>query len=355
MEKNTYQSMMSHVRMSESCEEEILRKAEEASVQPEITMKTRKKRSPAMIAAAACLCVAVAGTVTVSAVQDKVWLVDMFKGSGYVTEEERNDTEYQEELYGAAEEYFSEISNFEAAGKYAESVTPVGAVCDSRGLYVAVSYTPEQPEGMEIYSGGNFSISGDPDIGMGLYCGGSRIELNGAHGGSTQQADGSQLVWMMFRAEESFTGDTVHVELPVTQHTQYLKDDKVMGESDEQVLSVSFDVDISKKAKTVSYKVQETLRHEVDVLGIAKCYHVEEIRLSALYMTLKGDQANSNNTYNFEDAFYAITKDGEEIKCELVSGILGRPDSEHQLSYEKPVDPADIVAIKAGDKIIELN
>jgi hypothetical protein len=160
---------------------------------------------------------------------------------------------------------------------------------------------------------------------------------------------------MMFRAEESFTGDTVHVELPVTQHTQYLKDDKVMGESDEQVLSVSFDVDISKKAKTVSYKVQETLRHEVEVMGVAKCFHVEEIRLSALYMTLKGDQANSNNTYNFEDAFYAITKDGEEIKCELVSGILGRPDSEHQLSYEKPVDPADIVAIKAGDKIIELN
>jgi hypothetical protein len=341
--------------MSESCEEEILRKAEEASVQPEITMKTRKKHSPAMIAAAACLCAAVAGTVTVSAVQEKGWLVDMFKGSGYVTEEERSDTAYQEELYDAAEEYFSEISNFEATGKYAESVTPVGAVCDGRGLYVAVSYTPEQPEGMEAYSGGGFSISGNPATGMGLYCGDSRIELNGAHGGGTQQADGSQLVWMMFRAEESFTGDTVHVELPVTQHTQYLKDDKVMGESDEQVLSVSFDVDISKKAKTVSYKVQETLRHEVEVMGVAKCFHVEEIRLSALYMTLKGDQANSNNTYNFEDAFYAITKDGEEIKCELVSGILGRPDSEHQLSYEKPVDPADIVAIKAGDKIIELN
>lgn len=352
MEKNTYQSMMSHIKMSSSCEEKILRKAE---AQPEITIKTRKKRSPALIAIAACLCAAVVGTVTVSAVQDKGWLVDMFKGFGYVTEEERNDTAYQEELYGAAEEYFSEISNFEATGKYASSVNPVGAVCDSRGLYVAVSYMPEQPEGMEAYSGGAFTISGDPDIGMGLYCGDTKIELDGAHGGSNQQADGSQLVWVMFRAEKPFTGDTIHVELPVTQHTQYLKDGVPVRESDEQVLNVSFDVDISKKAKTVSYKVQETLRYEVEVLGIAKCFHIEEIRLSSLYMTLKGDLDPYSHFNLHDQQFYIITKDGEEIGSHLVSGASYGADVEEHLSYEKPVDPADIVAVKAGDKLIELD
>ena len=72
-------------------------------------------------------------------------------------------------------------------------------------------------------------------------------------------------------------------------------------------------------------------------------------------MTLKGDQASGTNLYRFEDPFYVITKDGEEIGCELVSGIYGRADAEHQLSYEKPVDPATITAIKAGDKLIELN
>lgn len=354
MEKNTYRNMMDRIKMSSSCEQEILRKAEKQPEQNEIIMKTKKKRSPVLAAVAACLCVALVGTVTASAIQDKSWLVDMFAGFSYTPDETRSDAEYQEELYSAAEEYFSEISNFEATGKYADSVTPVGAVCDGQGLYVAVSYMPDADEGEGKYFAGCTQFTGNPDIGIALYNGDTKIPLNGAHSGQESQADGSHLVWIMFRPEETFDCDTVRVEMPIVENVQHLEDDEVIGYSDELVCSITFDVDISKKAKTVSYKVQETLRHEVEVLGIAKCFHIEEIRLSALYMTLKGDQASGTNLYYFDDPFYVITKDGEEIKCELVSGIYGRPDSEHELSYEKPVDPASIVAIKAGDQIIEL-
>ncbi len=353
MEKNTYRNMMDRIKMSSSCEQEILRKAAEQPEQNEIIMKTKKKRSPVLAAVAACLCVALVGTVTASAIQDKGWLVDMFTDFGYISDEVRNDTEYQEELYGAAEEYFSEISNFEATGKYADSVTPVGAVCDSRGLYVAVSYMPDVDESEGEYFTGVTQFTGNPGIGIALYNGNTEIPLNGAHSGQETQADGSHLVWIMFRPENPFTSDTVRVEMPIVENIQYLEDNKVVSDSEELVCSLSFDVDLSKKAKTVSYKVDEILRHEVEVLGIAKCFYIEEIELSALYMTLKGDQGS--NEYYFDDPFYVITKDGEEIGCNIVSGIHFGTDVEEDFSFEKPVDPASVVAIKAGDKVIELN
>ncbi|MBQ8514696.1 MAG: hypothetical protein IJ496_04805 [Ruminococcus sp.] len=344
MEKDIFRNMMGHIKMSSSCEQEILRKAAEFPEQTEkITMKTRKKHSPVLVAIAACLCVALVGTVTASALQDTGWLVDVFSSGRYIRSEAGKDPLYQEELYSVTEEYICELQNFKAEGKYAANVTPVGAISDGQTLYVALRYVLEEEENVEKH----VSIWHEYEI----ICGNERVETSGLCGDRVLQEDGSFLVWAQFRLEQPLIDEKVQVEMTLYEYRLLLPD--YTGQIGEKC-TLSFTTEVTQRAKSISYAVDETILREIEGLSLTKYFFAEQIELSALYMKLCGDAGA--NPYSFDIGSNAvITEDGEEIECYLGDGITSLQNTSLFFRYARPIDPETIVAVKFGDQVIPLD
>ena len=349
MEKNTYQSMMSHVRMSESCEEEILRKAEEASVQPEITMKTRKKRSPAMIAAAACLCAAVAGTVTVSAVQENGWVKGFFGVPEWVDESvERKEQREQAAAY--AEKYISPISNFAASGWNAEKFEPVGAVCDGENIYVAVRYTTPLEDGVATEYmwdiPGTFKVT----------CDGQSVSSVSSSSGSWRQDDGSAIIYMKHRLSEFIRGDSIDVSMDVVDSYNLGDYDNINDIPEEKICSLSFSVDIVKKTKVVTYYTDEILKKEIQPLGVNACAWVEKVEVSTFNTVFSGESTTANRYDIGIDPVYIVMEDGTKIECiGNYSGSYGlKGEYRIVIEHPQPVDPEAVTAVIIGKHTIEL-
>lgn len=350
MEKNTYQSMMSHVRMSESCEEDILRKAENISAQPEIAMKIRKKRSPVMIAAAACLCVAVAGTVTVSAVQENEWVKGFF-GVPECVDESEEITDQREQAVAYVEKYISLINNFAASGWNSEKFEPVGVVCDGETLYVAVRYTTPLED--DVAAEYMWDIPGTFKV----ICNGQIIDLVSGSSGSWMQEDGSAIIYMKYRLSEFIKGDSIDVSMDVVDGYNLGDYDNINDISEEKICSISFSVDIVEKSKVVTYHTDEILKKEIQPLGVNACAWVEKVEVSVFNTVFTGESTTANRYDIGIDPVYIVMEDGTKIEC--IGNYSGSYGSEGEyrivIEHPQPIDPEAVTAVIIGEHIIELD
>ncbi|MBQ8688038.1 MAG: hypothetical protein IJ512_05765 [Ruminococcus sp.] len=349
MEKNTYRNMMAHIRMSEACEQEILRKAAEASEQKPITMKTKKKRSFMLAAAAACLCVALLGTVTASAIQDRSWLSGFF----YVPEWEGESAEVtaqREEVFALTEEYISELNGFTATGWNADKFEPIGAVCDGRNLYIAIRYTTAEEDGIcaeQLYQYYEYlSIESE----------GRETNSYYAESSSHLQEDGSVIIYESIFLDEALKGDSVEITMGFADHSRADKENFQIADSD--VCHAAFSVDIAKKAKVITYYVDDILKKEIQPLGVNACLFLEQAEVSCFYTMLRGTETAAHQYAIERNPVSVITKDGEEVECLTNYGVSrtgGRREVQIQIEYITPLDPTTIAAIRVGDQIIELD
>ncbi len=351
MEKKLFQSTMSHIKMPDSCEKEILRKVEEIPNEREnIADIKMHKRSRSFIAViVACLCVVMVSTVTVSAFNGHNWLLEIFSGKGFTYESEKLvlDPEYKDKLYSLTQDYMGEITDFSSSGYNSGNIKPIGAISDGTALYFTMQYTPkESSDQIEYILPGHERTAKS---------GNKELEIGNVSSAEVLQDDGSYFVWIMMTMKQPFRTSDISVEMSLYEARRKDNDkdkDKIeLYESDE--CNFSFNVDVEKNAKVVRYYIDETISKEIETLKLKKLFYADKVELSAFCMRIHGETGTNCLDFN-NTPVKIITDDGIEIGCMLDGGMSFTKKTDVLFRYTMPVDPETVAAIKCGDQIMTL-
>ncbi len=354
MEKKLFQTTMSHIKMPNSCEEDILRKAEAMSFDNEktINMKSRRRSKCFTAIMAACFSIVMVSTITVSAFNGfngHNWLLEIFSGKGFTYESEKLvlDPEYKDKLYSLTQDCMGEITNFNSSGYNSSNIKPIGAISDGTALYFTLQYTPEKsPNQIE------YILPGDERT---IKSGNKELDIINVSSSEVLQDDGSYFVWIMATTNEPIKTSDMAVDMSLYEARRKDKGkdmDKIeLYESDK--CCFSFNVDIEKNAKVVRYSIDETISKEIDVLKLKKLFYADKAELSAFCMRIYGETGTNCLDFNTIPV-KVITDGGVEIGCILDGGMTFTKKTDVLFRYTMPVDPETITAIKFGDQIVNL-
>ncbi len=328
MEKNTYQNMMQHIKMSDSCEAEILRRAEEMdAASPQIAVHTKKKRNRIPVIAAACVGVVFIGTVTVSAMQNTGWLAGFFPH----IEDAPDDT-----AQAIAEQFVSEMEDFTAEGENAEFFQPVGAMCDGRNLYFAVQYGMTEDDIA-------MSVCRQADI----ICDGRAVAYAGSASSVLENEDGTKVLYHRIAFDRVITGNELDVALGYS-----------ISGNEGNDYTLHFSVNAADKARRITYYVDDVLKREIQPLGVNAYFAVDSIEVSAFSVTLHGTGSDAHPYSISYNALSVITADGTEHVCDRNTQETlhadGMSTSKIEIFYNMPIEPETVTAVKIGDKEIAL-
>lgn len=351
MEKKLFQSTMSHIKMPDFCEREILRRAEELSEQNDcIRLRVRRKGRSFIAVIAACLCVVMVGTVTVSAFNGNNWLAGFFRVPEW-SGESSVITEQREEIVDIVDGYVSPIYNFKSEGWNADKFEPVGAICNGNILYAAFRYTTPEEDGVVAEHMGQWY---DPNT-LVLSVNGQEVDFYRSKTYSQLQDDGSAIIYEQFYLSDVIIGKSIEVSTAIIDTYKFVNSDKEQP-ADEDICRLSFSVDIQKNTKVITYYVDEVLKKEIQPLGVNACVWLEKADINLFFMSLSGEQSSSH-PYLFDNTdMCIITDDGEEIEgiVNVSTHMYSGGKCNINIDYPVPIAPETIIAIKFGDQIINL-
>lgn len=356
MEKKLFQNTMAHIKMPLSCEEKILRSAEEISHEhkPDITVKTRRRSKVFTAAAAACICVAVAGAVTVSAANGNDWLAGFFRVPEW-SGEPSEITQQREDFVDKIDGYVSPINNFKAEGWNADKFKPVGAIYNGNILYAAFCYTTPEEDGISA----EYISAWNGSNGIELSSEGEKIDFNGVTTHSQIQEDGSAIIYVQICFSDFAGGRSIDASVAVADTFDLVNSDK--EPADEDLCRLSFSVDSQKNPAVATYYLDEKLEREIKPLGVNAFVLLKKADVNMFFLTLSGEQGASH-PYSISDTdVYVMTGDGSEVESAAVECVAnfsthmqGSGECTIIIEYPMPIDPAAITAVKLGDHTITL-
>jgi len=323
MEKQKLQHIMNQIQMSDICEQQIISAVQQKDMQPNQTSAPRHWKRRILGITAAVLGISAISMYTVAAVQDKTILELLFPDTETI--------EVAETAVGNCSIIDFTITDIEDI-----TVTPMGAVRDSRSVSVVFSATADDESILENMEWGFRKAIGDNTN--------STPYLREENLYSPMQSDDGTW-YFIYEAvySDEISESTVDLAFYLTPTDVNLYDEETF----DNTAYVQLSVELGEPMEDMSYTLETAVQLENYRAAVTS------VDIQALHMQIHGS-GQTLPDIGYDANIQLLLEDGSTVSVTCNSGEWSASNWTLDCYMNEPIDPTTVVSVQIEDIIISL-